>query len=98
MAGIIVIGSELDCAGFRLAGLETRSPAAAALEAAFGQALEQATLVVLTRACATALPPGLLARAQARALPLVAVVPDIAAPQADTGMARRIRAALGIGP
>jgi len=92
----VIIGAELDCVGFRLAGLHTRSPAAANLEAEFRQALQTASLVVLTRACAALLPPGLLARAQAGLHPLVAVVPDITAPLADTGFARRIRAALGI--
>lgn len=93
---MVIIGGELDCVGFRLAGLHTRSPAAADLEAEFTQALQTASLVLLTLACAQALPPGLLGRAQAGLHPLVAVVPDITSPQADTGFTRRIRAALGI--
>ncbi len=97
MTRIVVIGGELDCAGFRLAGAETRSPAAADVAAAFAQALQSAALVVLTRRCADTLAPDVLARAQACETPLVVVLPDITAPLADTGWARRIRGVLGIG-
>ena len=96
MAGIVVIGDELDCAGFRLAGLETRSPPRAGLDAEFARALESAHLIVLGRRCADALPAQTLARAMAREMPLVVVMPDIAAPHADTAFERRMRAVLGI--
>jgi vacuolar-type H+-ATPase subunit F/Vma7 len=98
MAGIVVIGGELDCAGFRLAGVDTRCPAESELAAEFARALADASLVVLTRRCADGLAPGLLRRALAREAPLVVVMPDIAAPQADTGLVRRIRGVLGISP
>lgn len=97
MSAIVVIGDELDCAGFRLAGVQTHSPAADAVAQVFTQALETASLVVLTRRCADTLAPGVLARAMARETPLVVVVPDVTAPRADTGWARRIRGVLGIG-
>ncbi len=96
MADIVVIGDELDCAGFRLAGVETRSPPPAGLDAEFARALESARLVVLGRRCADALPVQTLARAMAREMPLIVVMPDIAAPHADTAFERRMRAVLGI--
>lgn len=96
MTSVVVIGDELNSAGFRLAGVQTRNPAAVDLQAEFAQALQSAALVVLTQASAAALPSGALARARARLAPLVVVVPDIRSPQADTGTVSRIRAALGI--
>lgn len=98
MSRIVVIADELNCVGFALAGVDTRSPAAADLAAVFAQALASASLIVLTRRSADALAPGVLARALAREVPLLVVVPDITAPLADTDWARRIRAVLGIAP
>lgn len=96
MATIVVIGDELVCAGFGLAGVATRSPAPADLEAEFLQALEQAALVVLTHRGANALAPQTLQRAMLRESPLVVVMPEITAPSVDAGLARRMRAVLGI--
>lgn len=96
MAAIVVIGDELVCAGFGLAGVATRSPAPADIEAEFAHALEHAALVVLTRRCADALAPQTLQRAMVRESPLVVVMPEITAPGVDAGFARRMRAVLGI--
>jgi vacuolar-type H+-ATPase subunit F/Vma7 len=96
MPGIVFIGDELNSAGFGLAGVSTRSPAATDLAAEFAQALARASLVVLTRRSADCLEPGVIERALARDTPLVVVLPDITEPLADTGCARRIRSVLGI--
>lgn len=96
MAAIVVIGDEPSCAGFRLAGIEARSPAPAELEAEFARALASAAMVVLSRDCAAALPPRALRVAIARETPLVVVMPDIADPRPDVGLVRRMRAVLGI--
>jgi vacuolar-type H+-ATPase subunit F/Vma7 len=94
--GIVVFGDELNCVGFHLAGVQTRSPAPADLDAEFTRALATASLVVLSRRTADALAPQTLQRALAGESPLVVVMPDITAPQVDSGMAERVRAALGI--
>ncbi len=96
MSPIVVIGDELVCAGFRLAGLDTRTPAPEDLGAEFARALEGASMIVLTRRCADALAPHALRQAMARESPLVVVMPEIVEPQADGGFARRMRAVLGI--
>lgn len=96
MAPIVVIGSTLETAGFRLAGLEVHTPAPAALPAVWAQALAEAQLVVLGHHAAAALPPGVLAQAQRRETPLVAVLPDLAAPAPDADFVHRMRALLGI--
>lgn len=96
MNELVFIGDELNGAGFRLAGVQVLNPAPAELAQVFDSVLQRAALVMLSRARADALAPGVLSRAQARETPLLVVVPDIAAPGADTGVARRIRGVLGI--
>lgn len=96
MSRIVVIADELNGVGFGLAGVDTRSPADADVATVFAQALASASLLLLTPRSADALGPGTLGRALARQTPLVAVVPDITAPLADSGFARRMRAVLGI--
>ena len=96
MSRIVVIANELNGVGFGLAGADVRSPADADVAAVLAQALAGASLVVLTPRSAGALDPGVLGRALARPTPLVVVVPDITAPLADTGLARRMRAVLGV--
>jgi vacuolar-type H+-ATPase subunit F/Vma7 len=96
MANIVVIGDETVCAGFRLAGVDTRSPADDEVQAVLGQVSDGAQLVVLSRHCAAQLAPDLLHAAQARERPLLVVMPDIADPDAPSAVARRLRAILGI--
>ncbi|RPH65987.1 MAG: Vacuolar H+transporting two-sector ATPase F subunit [Burkholderiales bacterium] len=96
MAAIVIIGDEPTCAGFRLAGVDTRSPARADADFEFARALRSAAMIVLTRGCAAALAPDVLRRAMTRETPLVVVMPDIAAPQRDIDFVRRVRAVLGI--
>ena len=96
MAAIIVIGDELVCAGFALAGVDARHPEPADLAADFAQALKHAALVVLSRRCADALAPQALHSAMLRESPLVVVMPEITEAQVDARFARRMRAVLGI--
>jgi vacuolar-type H+-ATPase subunit F/Vma7 len=97
MATIVVIGDALNCVGFRLAGVETRSPAPDELAGEFTRALAAASLIVLGRRTAKALAPRVLQQALAGESPLVVVLPDIAAPAEGAGaVARRVRAILGI--
>lgn len=94
---LVVLGDEATCAGFALAGVDARAPAPAEVPGVFAQALESAAMVVITRRCAAALAPGELRRAVACERPIVVVMPDLFEPDADPGIAARMRAALGIG-
>lgn len=99
MGSIVVIGGEAECAGFRLAGVEVVDVGAAApgeVATTLTAALDRAALVVLTRAVAATLPAGVLQRAQAQGRVPVAVMPELTTPAADIGIARRMRAVLGI--
>lgn len=96
MGSIVVIGDELTCVGFALAGVNTCCPPPAELVAAFTRALDTASLLVLSRASADALPPTVLREARLRESPLLVVLPDLTGPQPDTAFQRRMRAVLGI--
>jgi vacuolar-type H+-ATPase subunit F/Vma7 len=96
MNALVFIGDELNGTAFALAGVQVLNPEPAELARTFDRALQRAALVMLSRASADALAPGVLSRAQALESPLLVVVPDIAEPGADTGVARRIRGVLGI--
>lgn len=96
MSATVVLGDELTCAGFRLAGVATRCTAPAYAAAAFAQARAEAQLVLLTPALAAALPAEALRQAMAAESPLVLVLPDLRDPQPDRTFARRLRAVLGI--
>jgi len=93
---VIVVGDELNVAGFRLAGVAVRCPPPAELVAACEQALKEAKLVVLGRGAADALGPERLRRAWQRESPLVVVLPEVAAPQPERDFVQRLRAVLGI--
>lgn len=96
MPGIVLIGDELACAGFRLAGVEVRPTAAAEVPAAFDAARRQADLVLLGHAAAAALPAEVLRQARLRAQPPVAVLPMLGAPAVDGDFTRRLRALMGL--
>lgn len=96
MTGIVLIGDELACAGFRLAGVDVRPTAPQDVPAAFALALQEAALVLLAHGAAAALPPGALQRARRAGRPPVAVLPPLSAPAADEAFTRRIRGLLGI--
>lgn len=97
MGPLVVLGDEATCAGFALAGVDVRAPKPADVPVAFARALESAAMVVLTRRCASALAPGVLQRALAGERPIVVVMPELSEPDADPGVAARMRAVLGIG-
>jgi vacuolar-type H+-ATPase subunit F/Vma7 len=96
MSAIVLIGDELSCAGFRLAGLDVRIATPAEVPAAFAAVLPGAALVLLSQGAAAALPPETLRRARLQGAPLVAVLPALGAPQADAAFTRRVHAWLGI--
>lgn len=97
MGTVVIIGDEAVCAAFRLAGVQTRTPADSEVQAELAQvSSQQATLIVLTRHCAAQLAPATLHAALAREQPLLVVMPDITEPDRPSGVARRMRAILGI--
>ncbi|PLX36248.1 MAG: Vacuolar H+transporting two-sector ATPase F subunit [Hyphomicrobiales bacterium] len=77
MNPVIVIGDEVTCSGFRLAGVETRVPAPDAIDEAVTSALGEAAFVVLTAPVAVALSDERLAALRVQESPLVVVMPDI---------------------
>ena len=96
MGTIVVIGDELACVGFALTGVSTCCPPPAELVPTFTRALDTASLLVLSRASADALPPAVLHEARLRESPLLVVLPDLTDPQPDSAFQRRMYAVLGI--
>lgn len=93
-APLAFVGDALAAAGFRLAGVRAFAPQPGEERAAFAQALAAAAAVFVTPAVAAKLEPAELERALAAGEPLVAIVPDAAAPPFDP--AERVRRQLGI--
>ncbi len=96
MAGFVVIGDELTCAGFRLAGAETRTPAPEETRGAFAEALSGAAVVILTAEYARRLPNAELEAAMSAETPAVAVIPDLRERETPPGLVGIMRETLGI--
>jgi len=93
----VFIGDEVTAAAYRLAGLDVRIAAPATTLARFRDALAgRPPAILVTAACAEALPADVLDAALLRCDPPVVVVTDAAAraPLPDYGT--RVRAVLGI--
>lgn len=97
MARICYIGDEATAAGYRLAGAQTRTPAAGEIAEAFRRArADGADLVLLAAGTAQALDAEELATAILAARPLVAIVADVHGRHAPPDVDHEIRVALGI--
>jgi vacuolar-type H+-ATPase subunit F/Vma7 len=96
MAGFVVIADELTCAGFRLAGIRTLTPEPETTREAFGAALKEAAVVIVTAAYARRLPSAELEAAMSGETPAVAVIPDIRERDVPPSLAPGIRKTLGI--
>jgi len=96
MAGVVVIGDEVTCTGFRLAGVEIASPSPEDTAQALATAREEADIVVLTAEYARHLPESTLENALAAQHPTVTVIPDIRERQQPENLPAKIRATLGI--
>lgn len=96
MAGVVVIGDEVTCTGFRLAGVETASPAPKDAAEAFASAREEADIVVVTAEYARHLPEATLEKALAARHPTITVIPDIRERERPENLPAKIRATLGI--
>jgi vacuolar-type H+-ATPase subunit F/Vma7 len=96
MHDIIFIGDALTAAGFRLAGVETRVPASAALAGAVDTARGQCRVLVMTTALHATLPPPLARALELGDAPLLALVPDVQAQVPVADLEVEARRALGI--
>ena len=93
----VFIGDEVTAAAYRLAGIdvEIATPAEAAARLA-GARRRKPPLILITAACAGAVPAGELDAALAAFAPPVAIVPDAMAAQPGPDLAARVDATLGI--
>lgn len=96
MAIPIFIGDEISASAYRLAGIEVRTPAPDALTASLEQASAETDLVLITAQYAQRLPPGQLAKMQARLRPLLLVVPDVREQVPVPDFAKALRRQLGV--
>jgi vacuolar-type H+-ATPase subunit F/Vma7 len=99
MARVYYIGDEATAAGYRLAGAETRVPAAGEAREVLLRALaDGADLVLLAAALVGEVEPQGLEAALLAERPLLAIVPDVLSRHAPPDVAREVRLALGIEP
>jgi len=96
MAGIVIIGDEVTCTGFRLMGVSTASPLPEDAADAFASARAEAEVVVLTAEYAGYLPKAMLEKALTAKRPTVTVIPDIRERARPEDLPAKIRATLGI--
>jgi vacuolar-type H+-ATPase subunit F/Vma7 len=92
----LFLGDELSAAGFRLGGIEARTPPAGAEVAYFEQARREALFVLITAEFALRLPSALLQQALNAGRPLVAVLPDVRGRSAPPDLAAVLRRQLGM--
>jgi vacuolar-type H+-ATPase subunit F/Vma7 len=96
MAAPVFLGDEASAAGWRLAGVEVRTPPPGEEASFLEWARREAALVLLSAEHAARLPPTLLARALTAVAPLVVVVPDARGAAAPPDLARAVRRQLGM--
>ncbi|HXY98501.1 MAG TPA: V-type ATP synthase subunit F [Stellaceae bacterium] len=96
MGAIIFIGDELTATGFRLTGIETMTPAPAAVPGALAEARSRAGLVIITAELARQVPPAELEAALLSETPATAVIPDILSRSTPPDLTGRVKGALGI--
>jgi vacuolar-type H+-ATPase subunit F/Vma7 len=92
----IFIGDEISASAYRLAGIETRTPAPNELTVALEQALRESDLVLITAQYAQQLHANELAKMQARIQPLLLVVPDVRGQVPVPDFAEALRSQLGV--
>ncbi len=92
----IFIGDEISASAYRLAGIETRTPAPNELTVTLQQAFRESDLVLITAQYAQQLHADKLAKMQARMQPLLLVVPDVREQVAVPDFAEALRSQLGV--
>jgi vacuolar-type H+-ATPase subunit F/Vma7 len=93
---ILFVGGEIDAAGFRLAGVATRVPLPGEEAAAFDSARSEATVLLVSAACARSIPRAALDAALAAPAPLMLIVPEPAAEDVSFDPAGKVRRLLGV--
>jgi vacuolar-type H+-ATPase subunit F/Vma7 len=96
MTTAVYLGDEVGAAGYRLAGVSARTPAAAEVGAALAQACAESELVLLSARLAAAIGERPLRAALSAPSPLVLVVPDLDGDVAVPDLAARLHAQLGL--
>jgi len=96
MGAAIFIGDELTAAGFRLTGIETIVPKADDAGAAFADAAQRASLIVITAAAARQVPAADIETAMLAERPAVTIIPDALFRAAPPDLIGKLKAALGI--
>ncbi|NIR32299.1 MAG: Vacuolar H+transporting two-sector ATPase F subunit [Gammaproteobacteria bacterium] len=96
MSAPVFIGDEVTATGFRLAGAHVVVPEADAVSEALERARAEAELVLITAACAQALPPAALRRALRAVHPMLVVVPDVRGEVVVPDLEARTRRVLGL--
>ena len=92
----VYIGDEVSAAGFRLAGLQVRVPAADESLRTIRRAAEDASLILISAAVAQRLPPEELDGLLAGVSPAVVIVPDVLGHAPMPDLATRLRRQLGV--
>jgi vacuolar-type H+-ATPase subunit F/Vma7 len=96
MSAPIFIGDEISASAYRLAGIETRTPAPSELAATLEQTFRESDLVLITAQYAQQLHGDKLAKMQARMQPLLLVVPDVREQVPVPDFAEALRSQLGV--
>jgi vacuolar-type H+-ATPase subunit F/Vma7 len=96
MAAPVYLGDEVSAAGFRLAGLQTRTPQRGEETSALSSARAEAPLVLVAATLAARIAEGELRAAMAALSPLVLIVPDIDGATPVPDLALRLRRQLGL--
>jgi vacuolar-type H+-ATPase subunit F/Vma7 len=97
MRPAVFLGDEVTAAGYRLAGLVTRVPAAGSETEALESVCAGADLVLVTAELAERVPAERLARYFAALRPLVLVVGDARARVPPPDISARLRRQVGVG-
>jgi vacuolar-type H+-ATPase subunit F/Vma7 len=95
-APIWFLGSETDAAGFRLAGVATCVAERGEEATLFERVRREAQVLLVSDACARALPPAVLDAGLAAVAPLVLIVPRRGDEAASLDPAQKVRRLLGI--
>jgi len=96
MAAPIFLGDEVSAAGFRLAGLQVRTPQRGEETTALSAARADAPLVLVSATIAARVAERELRAALAALTPLVLIVPDIDGATPVPDLALRLRRQLGL--
>jgi len=92
----VFIGDELSSAGFRLAGVHVRTPAADDLAPTLAWAKREASLIMISENYAAILPAAQLRDYLTQETPLFIVVPEIRHPVQTSRLSAAIRSQLGV--